>query len=400
MMILFVESMGRRGEGVAVFEGEKVYVPYALPGETVEAERDGDHAVVRTVLASSPDRIEAFCPHFGSCGGCATQQWRHEPYRDWKRALVVTALRQRHIEVDAGDLINAKGAGRRRATLHVRKLAKDAKAGFHAARSRELWPIETCPILEPSLRNAPHIAAEAAMVCGSGHVAFTATETGLDVNVVGAPRSDAAALARLANAYDLARISADGEIVSERVAPEVTMGRAAVKIPPSGFLQATKAGEEMLAGLVVEAAGKAKHVADLFCGVGPFALRLAETARIFAADNDRAAIAALTDAVRRTQGLKPVTAMRRDLFREPLVPRELDEFDCVVFDPPRAGAEAQARNLARSMIKTVVAVSCDPGTFARDAEILIKGGYALKKVTPVDQFAYAAHVEVVGVFGR
>lgn len=400
MTFVTVESMGRRGEGVAVLDGVRVYVPYALPGETIEGEDEGDRIRLRAMIAPSADRIEPFCPYFGGCGGCAIQHWRREPYLAWKRDLVVTALWQHHIETEIAEAINAGGVGRRRATLHVRKTGSDAKAGYHAARSRDLYPIDTCPILEPSMRNVPHIAAEIGMASGSCHVAFTATGTGLDVHVVGAPRKNTAHLARLANAYDLARIAADGEIISERIAPVVEMGRAIVKPPPGGFLQATKAGEDILSELVAGAAGKAKHVADLFCGLGPFTLRLAETARILAADSDKPSIAALSDAVNRTQGLKPVTAVRRDLFREPLTARELNAFDVVIFDPPRAGAEAQARTIARSTVKTVIAVSCDPGTFGRDAAILIAGGYSLEKVTPVDQFVHSMHVEMVGIFKR
>jgi 23S rRNA (uracil1939-C5)-methyltransferase len=182
--------------------------------------------------------------------------------------------------------------------------------------------------------------------------------------------------------------------------PAVKIGRSLVELPVGSFLQATQKAEETLAELVISAVGKAKHVADLFCGVGPFALRLAETARVHAADSDKPATAALAKAVRFTQGLKPVTTLARDLFRDPLAPAELQPFDAVVFDPPRAGAEAQAKELARSKVKAVVAVSCEPKTFARDAAILIAGGYRLESVTPVDQFAWSAHVEVVGVFRR
>ena len=127
---------------------------------------------------------------------------------------------------------------------------------------------------------------------------------------------------------------------------------------------------------------------------------MAKTARVTAFDSDRPAIAALQKAVRHTQGLRPVTAMVRDLFRDPLAPIELEPHDAIVFDPPRAGAEAQAREIARSTVKTVVAVSCEPRSFARDAAILLAGGYHLLEVTPVDQFAWSPHVELVGVFRR
>src|SRR5690606_15744113 len=182
--------------------------------------------------------------------------------------------------------------------------------------------------------------------------------------------------------------------------PAVQMGKATMELPIGSFLQATEAAEAELAALVLEGVGRARSVVDLFCGVGPFTLRLAEKARVLAADSDRGAIAALEQAVRHTRGLKPVTGLRRDLFRDPLAPAELDSHDAIVFDPPRAGAEAQAREIARSKVRTVVGVSCDPASFARDAAILAAGGYRLESVTPVDQFAWSAHVEVVGVFRR
>jgi len=207
-------------------------------------------------------------------------------------------------------------------------------------------------------------------------------------------------LTLLAQRSGLARMSLNGEIVIESRAPTVRMGKAIVELPLASFLQATAMAEQVLARLVVEGVGSAKSVADLFSGLGPFTLRLAEHAKVFAADSDKAAIAALQKAVKHTQGLKPVTAVPRDLFREPLVPVELNVHDAVVFDPPRAGAEAQARELAKSKVKTVVAVSCDPRTFAHDAAILVGGGYRLETVTPVDQFAWSMHVEMVGVFRR
>ena len=178
------------------------------------------------------------------------------------------------------------------------------------------------------------------------------------------------------------------------------MGRARVALPPGAFLQATAAGEAELARLVVEHCGTAKTVADLFAGVGPFALRLAERARVTAADSDADAIAALTRAAQMTQGLKPIDAVTRDLFRRPFVPVELKPFDAVVFDPPRQGAQAQATELAASKVPIVVAVSCNPATFARDARILADGGYRLTRVTPVDQFLYSPHVEMVARFAR
>jgi 23S rRNA (uracil1939-C5)-methyltransferase len=234
-------------------------------------------------------------------------------------------------------------------------------------------------------------------------IQVTGSEAGLDIDVRGSGPLTAARTAELAiiaGRHRLARLTRHGEIVSQRAAPTVMMGRVRVALPPRAFLQATAAGEAKLAALVTESCGSAARIADLFAGVGPFALRLAERARITAADSDAEAVAALQRAAAATQGLKPIEAIARDLFRRPFMASGLKGYDAVVFDPPRQGAQAQARELAASAVPTVVAVSCNPFTFARDARILIDGGYRLARVTPVDQFLYSGHVELVARFER
>jgi len=396
---LTLTEMGRHGEAIGEAAGRAVYVPYALPGEVVEAEISGAHARLREILIPSPDRIQPFCPHFGQCGGCQIQQWQAKAYAQWKRNLLVTALRNQGITAEVDALIDAQGEGRRRATLHVARTPGGVIAGFNAARSHDIHPLDHCPILVPALRQAPRIARRIGEVVGDCDVAFTAADNGIDVDIA-TRRKPTPSLTALVHDEDLARLSLNREPLVTRLPPEIAIGKASLRLPAGAFLQATKAGEATLAALVIENIGKAKKVADLFSGVGVFALRLAAAAQVFAADSDKAAIAALAEAVRRTPGLKPVVAKSRDLFREPLMARELNAFDAVVFDPPRAGAEAQARQLAKSTVKTVVAVSCDPASFARDARILIEGGYRLMRATPVDQFAFTAHVETVALFRR
>jgi 23S rRNA (uracil1939-C5)-methyltransferase len=209
-----------------------------------------------------------------------------------------------------------------------------------------------------------------------------------------------ATLSRVAEQHRLARLTRHGELVLMRVPPTIAIGTARVTLPPGSFLQATVAGEEALAALVAGHCKRAKHIADLFCGVGPFALRLAAKSRVSAFDSDAGAVTALQKAVTSTSGLKPIKAEPRDLFRRPLVPQELRDYDAVVFDPPRQGAQAQATQLAASKVATVVAVSCNVATFARDAKILIDGGYTIEGVTPVDQFRHTPHVELVARFVR
>lgn len=394
---LTITSMGRRGEGFAA----GIYVPYALPGETIMAEVAGERARIIRIEKPSPERIEPFCKYHGSCGGCQLQHWDAQPYRLWKRGLVESALRNLNANVD--ELIDAHGAGRRRVSLHVRKKDGGVTAGFMMARSHDLLDIDRCPILVPALANATDIARALGEKLGDCDVALTATDSGLDA-AVRAERKiaerEAPKLAGLANALDLARLAVNGDVIATRRAPSLRMGRGNVMLPVASFLQATNEGEAQLAALVLAAAATSKSVADLFCGVGPFALRVAETARVAAFDNDKPAIAALALAARATSGLKPFEAAVRDLLKEPLVANELKPYDTVIFDPPRAGAEAQSRQLAKSKVKTVIAVSCDPITLARDSEILVEGGYALTKVTPVDQFKWTSHVETVAVFRR
>jgi 23S rRNA (uracil1939-C5)-methyltransferase len=398
-----IEGMGRRGEGVARLEDRTVFVPGTLPDELVKAAGDGDRLALIAIERASPDRIEPFCGYYGRCGGCQLQHWREEPYRAWKASLISEQLKARGLPHDVRGVIDAHGTGRRRVSLHVRKRDGVVTAGFMEARTHTLLDIAQCPILEPDMMRAFDIGRAIGAKLSDCDVAITATETGLDVSVRAERKFAQAEHARLASFVtdlSLARLSVNGEVIATAVPPRMQIGKASVALPPGGFLQATALGEETLAQLVIEALGKSKSVADLFCGIGPFTFRIAERARVEAYDNDRAAVAALNAAAKVTSGLKPITAAARDLFREPLVPNEMKELDAVVFDPPRAGAEMQARQLARSKVKTVVAVSCDAATFARDAEILVAGGYALKKVTAVDQFKWSSHVEIVAQFMR
>ncbi len=404
---LRIAAVGRHGDGIAETADGPVYVPFTLPGETVRVQLDGNRGRALEIVAPAAERVVPFCPHFGRCGGCAVQHWRDDGYKAWKRGLVETALRHRRIDAPVDPLIDAHGDGRRRATLHVRFAGGRVLAGFMEARSHRLLDLDRCPILVPALRDAAAIArALAAPVDGrvkALDVLLTATDVGHDCDVRGAIAVHGAsqlALSDAAAVCNLARLTVNRELVVERRPPTIRVGPATVALPPGGFLQATAAGEAALARLVLDGVGAAARVADLFCGTGPFALRLAQSATCCAFDSDERALAALGRAAHETAGLKPVQTARRDLFRDPLPAAELDRFDAVVFDPPRAGAEPQAAALAQSKVPVVVAVSCDPASLARDAAILVAGGYRIERVTPVDQFKYAAHVESVAVLRR
>jgi 23S rRNA (uracil1939-C5)-methyltransferase len=402
---LVIDRLGHRGDGVVDAEPEPIFVPGALPGETIEVEAVPGHPDRRKLLridTPSAERIAPICPHFGICGGCAVQHWQIEHYRAWKRDLVVSALRQVGVDAPVADLIDAHSDGRRRVVFHARGPRDVLKVGFSAARAHQIIAIDRCPILAPSLDGALKAAWAIAEVLLPAKkpldIQVTATDAGLDADVRGSGPLTAAltaALARVTAAQNLARLTRHGELVAQQRVPTLRIGRATVALPPAAFLQATAAGEAVLAQLALEFCADATAVADLFAGVGPFALRIAERARVTAIDDDQAALAALKRAAATTAGLKPVDVEQRDLFRRPLIIDEIERFDAVLFDPPRQGAQAQSHALAASGVPVIVAVSCNPATFARDARILIDGGYRLIAVTPVDQFRHSPHVEIV-----
>jgi 23S rRNA (uracil1939-C5)-methyltransferase len=402
---LLIARLGHRGDGVAAGAEGEIYVPGALPGETVDVEEVAGHPDRRRLVDidhPSAQRVLPICPHFGVCGGCAVQHLVFAGYRAWKRGLVVEALLRAGLDAPVAELIDAHGDGRRRAVFHARSGARDVlEVGFSAARAHRIVAIDRCPVLTPKLDGAIAAAWVIAEALAPAQkpldIHVTATDTGLDVDVRGSgPLTPAqmTVLARIAGEHDLARLTRHGELIALSRTPSVQMGKAVVALPPAAFLQATEEGETILSRLVLDACAGAAKVADLFAGVGPFALRLAERARISAVDDDDDALAALKRAAA-APGLKPVVVERRDLFRQPLTATELKGFDAVVFDPPRQGADMQAREIAASGVALVVAVSCNPATFARDMRELARGGYRLTAVTPVDQFRYSAHVEIV-----
>jgi 23S rRNA (uracil1939-C5)-methyltransferase len=390
-----ITSLGHRGEGIAEIDGSRIFVPLALPGETVTVTVAGDRGTLVELVTPAANRAEPFCPHFGVCGGCQLQHLDRASYEAFKIGLVETPLRFAGLDHKVSRFI-AAGAGRRRATLHARREG----AGYMQLRSHQVHDLDACPILVPALARAPDIARAVMQAIGEADVSFTATASGLDVAVrTGKKQARADRIAPLVERFGLARLALNGEMVLQAQPPLINMGRAQVELPIGSFLQATEAAENILGDYVVNAVGKAKSVADLFCGIGPFALRLAEQRPVFAADADRAGIMALDKAGRFTRKLRPVTARTRDLFRDPLTRFELP-YEAVVLDPPRAGAEAQARELAQSKIATVVMVACDPRSFARDAAILVAGGYAMSDLVAVDQFTQSTHIEIAATFRR
>lgn len=402
-----VARMGAQGDGIVETPQGALFAPYTLPGERVAGRAEKDRFVVERILAPSADRVAPECRHFGICGGCLLQHWSAPSYLAWKRDLVVAALAREGLETEVRPLVDAHGTGRRRAIFHARQIGARTVVGFAERKSHSMVAITGCPVLAPGLAEAlpaaRAIAEAIACMRKPLDVQVTATQAGMDVDVRGSGPLDpmvAMDLAAVAERFGLARLTRHGELVLQREAPFVTMGRARVHLPPASFLQATEAGETTLARLALEMVAGGGMVADLFCGVGTFALRLAETHKVAAIENNAPAVGAMLRAGQGTPGLRQVEGEVRDLFRRPLMADELARFDAVVIDPPRQGAEAQARELAKAKLGRIAYVSCSASTFARDARILREGGFHLREVTPVDQFRYSPHVELVGRFER
>ncbi len=405
---LKIEKMGAQGDGVA----EGLFAPLTLPGELVRGRAEQGRFEVEEILEASPDRVVPPCPHFGDCGGCALQHWAQAPYLAWKRDQIAEALSREEIRTDILEPFASAPHTRRRLALHARREGTKIRLGFKARRTWRLVDIDVCVIADPALvRALPALRRLAAPFLEHPKSAptlhVTRTLSGLDIDVTGVERKSGglsanaqSRAAEAAAAGDFARVTLAGEVVYQARQPVVKLGPATVALPPGAFLQATPESEAEMAAVVAEAVKGATKVADLFCGVGTFSFRLAESASVYAADASAPAVRALSSAMGTAPGLKGIKAEARDLSRRPMLAMEMKALDAVVFDPPRAGALEQSREIASSKVSRVVAVSCNPATFARDARILTDAGFKLDTVKPIDQFLWSPHIELVGVFSR
>ncbi len=394
---LDIREMGARGDGIAEEGGRRYFVPFSLPGETVEAEpRDqrggGIVADLVEVLAPSRHRVKPPCRHFGVCGNCALQHWRLDAYAGWKSELIARALSQQSVQAPAFEpILQGMPNERRRADFVVR----GRLSGFHERGTHRAFNVEECHVLRPALLGL--LSALRAILPGdvAADAIVNETDSGLDVLIRPHKRlklslEDNQKLVAFAHAADLARLSwgdrADPDPIVVRRTPRLSFGEISVEPPPGVFLQATARAEQAMRTAVATWLPGAKKVADLFAGVG--ALTLGQPFRATLFESDKPAV----DAVTKLGGV------RRDLFRNPLLMADFKPFDAVVLDPPRAGAAAQVAELAKSKIGRVVYASCDPGTFARDAKALQDAGYRLDKLLPIDQFLWSVHVELIALF--
>ncbi|HEX8442952.1 MAG TPA: class I SAM-dependent RNA methyltransferase [Allosphingosinicella sp.] len=385
-----------RGDGVTA-SGR--HVPFTAPGDLIQP--DG-------TIQAGPHRAVPPCRHFPECGGCQLQHLDDDAFAGFLRDRIASALAAQGLA--APDILPAHVSppvSRRRAALRAERRGKQVLLGFNAEKSHRIIDMRECFILRPELfalvDPLRRLMGELLGPRASGGVRMTLADQGADILLEKVEVEELAAteaLARFAETYRLARLAIDdGYGPQTRWEPEpvtVTLGGVPVPLPHGAFLQATADGEAALVAAVRGAVGPARIVADLFAGLGTFALSL--DGRVLAAEGSRDSALALKAAANRTQ--KQVFVDHRDLFRRPLDAKELARFEAVVLDPPRAGAREQVELLAGSAMPRIAYVSCNPSTFARDANTLIEGGYKLAWVQPVGQFRWSTHVELAAAFLR
>jgi 23S rRNA (uracil1939-C5)-methyltransferase len=416
-----IKRLGLRGDGIGVSPIGPLYIAGALPGETVRVRvgskrADGFAASLEEIVEASPSRVTAPCPHFGTCGGCATQTLDDMSYAAWKQEMVVSAVKRAGLDPTlVAPMLSTASDGRRRAEFSAfRPRAKNSKTyfGFHGRASNQIINLETCLIVRPAIATLiPKLRATLSDIVPPGaswDVLVTEVDNGLDLQVTAnhSPGPDASiGLAMFAETEDLARVSwlaDDGvEPIALRRMPMLDLSGTVIEVPPGAFLQASAEAEGLLSGMVCEAVQGSTKIVDLYCGVGTFALPMAAAgANVFAVDGAGPALEAIARAAGKAGFGGRITTETRDLVRRPIMAADLKFTETVVFDPPRAGAFHQVEEIVKSPVARVIAVSCNPATFAKDACLLAKGGFKLEAVTPVDQFVWSGHVELVAVFLR
>lgn len=421
LLTLTIGKLGARGDGLSEHLGKPVYVPMALPGEQVavqvtEERKNGIYADLVEVQKPSSNRAIPVCEHFGKCGGCQMQHLDASLYENWVVERAEFALEQQGLSgVEMEEPFIAEPETRRRVSLKVLQTGSGPVMGFNAANSHQVVDLRQCPVMIPELWNLlPPLKKLLALLLSPRAVAkvqMTMTATGIDLLIDVAQEISLAqreACVDFANAHDLAAFHwlSEGFLDPIVVRREPVMEFAEIRVPlsPGSFIQATRSSEAAMVEHVLSACEQAGRIADLFCGLGTFTFPLAQHHQVLAVEGAQEALRGLEGgrnaAPSMGKKLKQIVTKHRDLFRRPLSVKELSGFEAVVIDPPRAGAQMQMEQLAKSDVNTIVSVSCNPNTFARDARLLVDGGYSFKSVKPIDQFVWSNHLELIGIFTR
>ncbi len=408
MVEVTIKAIGRRGDGLASLDQKEIYVPFSLPGEIVQLSGSGTRQKPMEIVSESPEREEPICQHFGECGGCQMQHMAQSSYVKWKTGLVESAFTQAGLNLKVNEFLSFDVDGRRRAVFSASRANGSLRFGFNEAESNRINDVKECPILVPKLQShledLKDLASSLPLGQSPARISVLSTSAGLDISIEDVRHLSEAqrqVLVRKCGQFGFARLALGDEVLIEYRTPKLNMGGAEVIPPPGSFVQADLHVEEAMGNIVSNHLQGSKTVADLYCGMGTFALRLAERSKVLAFEENEAALKALDRAWRETGGaLKSVTFETRNLDRRPVLAGELKRVDGLVFDPPRAGAELQSKQIARSKVKKVAAVSCNPTTLARDITILIEGGYAITKVIALDQFRFTPHMECIALLEK
>lgn len=406
-MALKIRQISIQGDGIADGPDGPIYIPFSLVDELVEGDIVGNRIPKPKIVEPSADRVKAPCPHFKTCGGCSMQHASDTLMASWKTDVVRNALAAHNLSAEFRPAITSPPQSRRRATFAAQRTKKGVLIGFYGRGSNTVVAIPSCKLLHPEVM-ATMPALEALTKIGASRkagisISVTQSAAGADISVQDAKESDGpmmVELGALVEKFGLSRLSWNGEVVAIRSAPVQTFGDVKVFPPVGAFLQATEAGQIALTNSVLEAVDGVKNVIDFFAGCGTFSLPLAKHAQVLAVEGDASLLTALDAGWRNGNGLKTLTTLKRDLFRNPVLAEDLQKVDAAIIDPPRAGANAQCKELALSDIPLIAFVSCNPVTFARDAKILVNAGYTNEWIQVIDQFRWSAHVELVALFTK
>jgi 23S rRNA (uracil1939-C5)-methyltransferase len=402
-----IETVKAKADGLCCVNGREVYIPFVWKDEEVELKPFAKGFKLESIIKASSDRVPPFCPYYTKCGGCRLQHINNETYLGFKLDTLSVTLRQRGIDIPLNEIVSLPLGIRRRAEFSSVCSGKSHWFGFNGLKSKEVVSIKQCGLLVPEINQA--ISDIRTLTANfNGDVFVTLADNGLDILLTGKNYPDFAFLDGMSDfcaKTNTVRISwrADNDMQPETMIqiaqPIIQIADINLKLPAGCFLQPSREGQQILTDKVLSYLSEETKIADLFAGLGTFALPLSKKeggAKVSAFDIFSPAMSSL-DSVK-SKGIK---TFARDLFALPLDVNELDDFQAVVLDPPRSGAEKQSFNLAQSNVKKIVYVSCNPATFARDAKILTEqGGYKLQEITPVDQFTYSPHLELVALFEK
>lgn len=404
-IVLTIEKLAGLGDGAGMFEGQRIFVPYTLPGDVVQAHivrqtKEASYAIPSEILTPSPSRAIPPCKHFADCGGCALQHMQPQDYHDFKQQMAREAVRKAGFDNEVAPLMSLPAASRRRTELKIEK----GKLGYYAQYSHRLVDIEECKVLEPALEALIlALKPELAKVRGLASMHINGVDGGYDIVCAGTNLNHWKPEPHLFSAHqDIMRFSvregAKLRTIYQKDKVTLTLAGVKVNVPPLAFLQASAQAQEWMTGFVLESVEDAKKILDLFAGIGTYSFPLASKASVTAYEGDASMVHAMKDAAKQHALTDKVTAHQRDLFTRPIASADLGAYDAIVINPPRSGAKEQCIALATSQVKKLVMISCNPATFARDARILKEGGYKLLRLQPVDQFVYSSHLEIMAEF--